>query len=91
LPAKVIKLGAPGGCPAPARSGAPWEADLSRLGGDGGSGSLALFTPATDGRYDDVTGWLRGDRTTSNVVTFQPDRVPRGATVFIVEYKSPNL
>jgi hypothetical protein len=86
LPAKVIKLSRPGGCPAPAGSGAPWAPPLKPAAGD----LMVVFFGSGPGRFAGADGWIDGEHTTENMVSFIPSAIPKGATVLIVQDKTAN-
>jgi hypothetical protein len=84
VPAQVIQLSDPGTCPAPARSGEPWQ--YAGPGGD--NGVLTVFSPEPDSRYEEASGWL-DPQITDDTITLHPETVPAGAMIFIVQDKGP--
>jgi hypothetical protein len=86
LPARVLRLSAPGGCPAPAGSGPPWQpADVRAKPG-------TFSFEALGGPADlDVTGYITNVELYTNdikdlTMTFRPNAIPAGAELVIVEY-----
>jgi hypothetical protein len=84
--AQVIKLSDPGTCPAPAKSGAPWQSHVDK---DLGNGVLRFFAPDLGSRYNQTLDWLDFGQTTERKIIFYPTKIPADATVFIVQDKSP--
>jgi hypothetical protein len=87
LPARVLRLSAPGTCPAPAGSGTPWQP--SNIHAE--PGAFSFYGVAATPDLDFVTGYIANAELSSRDIkdltfTLVPSAIPAGVDLVIVEF-----